>query len=103
MMKYIVKKTKIYAVDDDYNTKKKKYNTYNEALGKVAKKKISTVTNRLNHEIIPQLVETYRFIYSLPKEERIIYSKMLEEHIGSLAYKRKAQKLGKIKLITEEV
>ena len=100
-MKYIVKKTKIYAIDDNYKTKKIKYNTYNEALGKVAKRKITTITNRLNNDIVPQLVETYRFIYSLPKEERTIYSKMIEKNIGSLAYKRKAQKLGKIKLIKE--
>ena len=100
-MKYIVKRTKIYAVDDTYYTKMKKYNSYNEALGKIEKKKISTVTNRLNHEIVPQLVETYRFIYSLPKEEREVYSKILEDSICSLAYKRKAQKLGKIKLIKD--
>lgn len=98
-MKYIIKKNKIYEVNDSYNTRKIKYNTYNSALGIIAKKKISKVTNRINNDIVPELINTYRYIYSLPDKYRERYAKELESKIGSLAYKRKAKKLGKIQLV----
>lgn len=98
-MKYIVKKKKIYEIRDEDKTKKIKYDTYNEALEHIVKKKITRVTNKINNEIVSELVNTYRFIYSLPERQREKYSKELEDKIGSLAYKRKAKRLGKIELI----
>lgn len=86
-------------IEDSDFTRKTKYDSYDEAICRVADKKIKTIVNKIQNNIMPQLIETYRYIYSLPKDKKNFYSKVLEKEIGTMTYKRKAQRLGKIKIV----